>query len=127
MRLLLADTILFLHFLIVAFNIGLVPMIWVGFIKKWKWIRNPWIRYFHLLLLSFIVLETILGWLCPLTVWEHELRRLDGADASEKAFMAELVSKLMYYDFPPWVFLLAYVLFLLLVVITFIKVPPKFR
>jgi len=48
----LADAVLVLHGLIVLFNIGALPVIWIGYFRKWRFVRNPYFRWAHLLLLG---------------------------------------------------------------------------
>jgi hypothetical protein len=44
----LADLILFVHGLIVLFNVGALPVIWVGYYRNWKFVRNLGFRLVHL-------------------------------------------------------------------------------
>ena len=55
----LADAILLLHAVIVFFNIGALPLIWVGHVLKWKAVRNFYFRVVHLLLIAFIAAESV--------------------------------------------------------------------
>jgi hypothetical protein len=45
----------------------------------------------------------------------------------QSGFIAYWLHKLLFYDFPTWVFALAYVVFFLLVAGTFYVVPPRFQ
>lgn len=123
MRALLADAILLLHFAIVLFIVGGLPLIWIGAALGWRWVRNLWFRLAHLAAIVFVALESLAGVWCPLTVWEDALR---GA-ANEKSFIARWVHRLMFYQFPEWVFTVAYVLFAAAVAMTFVLVPPARR
>jgi len=40
-------------------------------------------------------------------------------------FMSRLVRRIIFYDFPTWVFTLTYILFALLVAATFLLAPPR--
>jgi len=43
-----ADSVLFIHVLVVAFVVlGLVVTL-IGGVAKWAWVRNPWFRLTHL-------------------------------------------------------------------------------
>jgi hypothetical protein len=123
MRALLADAILLLHFAIVLFIVGGLPLIWIGAALGWRWVRNLWFRLAHLAAIVFVALESLAGVWCPLTIWEDALR---GA-ANEKSFIARWVHRLMFYQFPEWVFTVAYVLFATLVALTLIFIPPRKR
>jgi len=121
----LADAILLLHAVIVFFNIAAVPFIWVGHVLKWKAVRNFYFRIVHLLLIAFIAAESVFGAACPLTVWEDQLRLQTGSDARyHRGFVAHWVHRLLFYDLDQWVFAVGYVVFLGLVVFTFLRVKP---
>jgi hypothetical protein len=115
-----ADVVLFLHFAFVLFVVGGLGLIWMGAAAGWRWVRNFWFRVAHLTAIVFVAAEALLGIWCPLTVWEARLR---GGDAV-KSFMADWVHRLLYYDFPEWVFTAAYVGFGIVVAITWYFVRP---
>jgi len=71
----------------------------------------------------FVAGEALVGVWCPLTVWEDALRGVHG----EKSFVARWVHRLIFYDFPGWVFTTAYVLFALVVIATLVRLPPRRR
>ena len=122
----LADTILVVHAIVVLFIVGAVPVIWCGYFRGWRFVRNFWFRIIHLLLMGIVALESILSISCPLTVWEDALRTHSGAGPMrQNGFIAYWLHQLLFYDFPAWVFTLAYVLFFLLVVGTFFWVRPQ--
>jgi hypothetical protein len=123
MNALLADFILIVHFLFVLFVVGGLALIWIGAALGWGWVRNFWFRVAHLGAIVFVAGEAIVGIWCPLTVWEARLR---GARA-EKSFVAQWVHRLLFYDFPEWVFTTAYVLFALAVAATWWFVRPEPR
>ena len=117
----LADVILVVHFLFVAFVMGGLALVWIGAAAGWQWVRNFWFRVAHMCAIVFVAAEAIAGIWCPLTIWEAELR---GARA-DKGFIAQWIHRLLFYDFPPWVFTAAYVTFALLVAVTYWLVPPR--
>jgi len=120
MRPLLADTVLIMHFAFVLFVVGGLALIWIGAAASWQWIRNFWFRVAHLAAIVFVAGETIAGIWCPLTVWEAALR----GERTEKSFVARWIHRLLFYDFPEWVFTLAYALFALAVTATWWFVHP---
>jgi hypothetical protein len=61
---------------------------------------------------------------CPLTVLESWLRRDTGR---HQGFIEYWLERLIYYDFPPWVFTLSYALFAVLVLCTWRFVAPRKR
>ena len=117
----LADVILVTHAVLVVFNVGALPIIWLGHFKGWSFVRNFCFRMIHLVLIAVVAGESILGITCPLTVWENALRP---SEAHEDGFIAYWLQRLLYYDLPAWVFIASYVFFFLLVAITFFVVRP---
>ena len=121
---LFADIVLVTHFLFVAFVVGGMAVIWLGAALKWAWIRNFWFRAAHLGAIGFVAAESLVGVLCPLTVLEDALRQGGRPYAS---FIQRWVSRLLYYDLPERVFTIVYVLFALIVALTFIYIRPERR
>ena len=69
----LADAVLFVHVLFVLFVVGGFALILVG-ARRWGWVRNRAFRIAHLAAIVFVTIETLLGFTCPLTLWEDVLR-----------------------------------------------------
>jgi len=103
------------------FVVGGLALIWTGAAAGWQWVRNFWFRVAHLAAIAFVAAEALASIWCPLTVWEAALR---GARA-DKSFVAQWIHRILYYDFPEWVFTTAYVLFALVVVATWRWVRPE--
>jgi hypothetical protein len=118
-----ADLVLFIHFLIVVFNVGGLVAIWIGAAFGWAWVRNRLFRFTHIGLMGFIAMEALLGITCPLTTIEDWLR----GETSDKGFIARWVHTLMFYEAPAWVFTVGYVTFFVLVALTWCCVPPTKR
>ena len=123
----LADVILVLHAVVVLFNIGALPVIWAGYFHGWAFVRNFYFRIIHLLLIGVVAAESVFGIMCPLTTWEDALRSSSGTGPlHQNGFIAHWIHQLLFFDFPAWVFTVAYLVFLVLVVLTFFCVRPKF-
>jgi hypothetical protein len=123
----LADFILATHALFVAFVIlGLFAILFGGY-RRWGWIRNWWFRVIHLLAIGFVVAESWLGLVCPLTEWESRLRVAAGGSAYADSFIQHWLHEILFYDFPPWVFTVAYTVFGILVLIAWLRVPPAHK
>lgn len=118
----MADLILILHFLWVAFVVLSVPLIALGGRLGWGWVRHRWYRRVHIIMMGIVTAEALLGVVCPLTLWENRFRRDGGY---EQGFVAHYVSRLLYYDFDPAVFTVAYVAFLGLILALYRWVPPR--
>ena len=117
----LADLILVAHACIVVFVIGGTAYIWLGASRNWVGVRSPAFRYAHLGIMLFVAAEAVLGMVCPLTRWEDMLR----GDGSQTGFVARWVGRLLYYDFPGWVFTLVYLIFAAALLVTLVLIPPR--
>lgn len=125
LHLLLADVTLVLHGLVVLFNLGALPLIWVGYVREWRFVRNPYFRLLHLLLIGLVTAEAALGWECPLTTLEESLRSGGGAGAGyEGGFLSHWLHRLIFWDISPWLWMVLYGLFFALVVASYILVRP---
>lgn len=121
----LADLLLVFHTLLVVFVIfGLVATL-VGYFRQWNWVRNFWFRLSHLVVIGIVVLQAWLGVLCPLTIWEMELRAKAGQGGYEGSFIQHWLETILYYNAPDWVFILVYTLFGTLVVASWFLVKPR--
>ena len=116
----LADLVLLVHALFVTFVVGGLALIWIGALRDWSIVRNVYFRILHLTAILFVSAEALIGVACPLTVLEDQLR----GRSEESGFIARWFHRILYYDFPGWVFVSVYALFALIVVITFILFPP---
>ena len=116
-----ADALLVVHFAIVAFIVVGLILVWVGAAAGWAWIRNPCFRYAHLGAIVFVAGEAVLGYACPLTLWEDMLR----GGVRPESFIGRWVYRLLYYRAPEWVFTTAYALWAAATVVTLIFLPPR--
>jgi len=117
----IADAILVVHFGIVLFIVGGLIAVWIGVALGWQWIRNRWFRYAHLAAIAYVAGEALLGFACPLTVWEAVAR----GDAPAESFLGRWVRALLFYRAPEWVFTVAYVAWALATLATLRLVPPR--
>ncbi|MGX7003700.1 DUF2784 domain-containing protein [Caballeronia sp. KNU42] len=120
----LADAVLVVHALTALFIVGGLPAIWIGSGLGWDWVRSRPFRLAHLFAIGLVSALSLLGLACPLTILEDWLR--DGSVGTQ-GFMQRWVSRLLYYDVSAWVFTLAYVVFALMVLLTWRLVPPRER
>jgi hypothetical protein len=118
-----ADAMLVLHFAIAAFIVGGLILVWVGFFSGWSWVGNPGFRYLHLAAIVFVAAEALLGFACPLTIWEDLLR----GGVRPESFVGRWVQQLLFYRAPEWVFTTAYVLWAAATLLTLRFVPPRRR
>ena len=120
-----ADAVLVVHALIVAFVVLGQAAVLVGWVRSWEWVRNAWFRLAHLATIAIVVVQAWLGRLCPLTVWEQQLRRAAGQSVGAESLIERWVSALLFPDLPWWVFVVAYTAFGALVAWTWWRVPPR--
>ena len=119
----LADLLLVFHFLVAGFiALGLI-LVWIGALARWSWVRNPWFRYLHLAAIMLVAAEALLGYACPLTVWEDLLR----GGVRPESFVGRWVYRLLYYNAPEWVFTALYCAWATASLLTLKMVPPKTR
>ena len=121
----LADLILLLHTSFVVFVMAGLVCVLIGGVRGWRWVRNPWFRWAHLLAIGIVVLQAWLGVLCPLTTLEMALRERAGDVTYPGSFIAHWLEALLYYRAPPWVFIVCYTVFGLLVVASWYVVHPR--
>lgn len=126
--LLLADMVLTVHFAIVVFVVGGLVLILAGNVTGaagLRWVNAIWFRVLHLLAITVVVTEAWFGIECPLTTLEVWLRLQAGAEVHDQSFVAYWLQRLLFYQAPGWVFVLAYSLFGLLVVAASWYFPPQ--
>ena len=117
----LADIILVVHALFVLFVVGGLIATWIGVAFGLAFAFNPWFRGLHLAAIGFVVAEALLGYVCPLTIWEDTLR----GTSSEKGFIQRWVHAWLFWNWPAWVFTTLYAGFGALVAGTWWRWPPR--
>lgn len=121
----LANAVLVAHVGVVLFILGGLLLTLLGGALGWNWVRNFWFRSLHLVGIAYVVMEAWLGIICPLTTLELWLRQKAGQTVYAGDFIAHWLRQLMFYEAPPWVFITAYSVFGMLVVLSWFVVPPK--
>jgi hypothetical protein len=123
--LLTADAVLVLHALFVVFVVlGLIG-IFTGGVLEWRWVRNPWFRVIHLIAITVVVVQSWLAVVCPLTTMEMTLRNRAGDAVYPGSFISHWLETLIYYEAPPWVFVLCYTVFGSFVLASWFWVRPR--
>ena len=124
--LLCADLVLVAHFGYVAFVVLGLLLVWVGYFRRWGFVRNFWFRLAHLLAIAYVAAEALLGIVCPLTVWEDKLRLLAGGGGQyQGSFVEHWLHRVMFFQAEAWVFTVAYLGFFLAVLASFWVVRPR--
>ncbi len=121
---LLAEAILALHLVVIAFNVAGLILIPVGAWRGWRLVRIVWLRLLrllrllHLALLAVVAGQALAGRACFLTLWQDELTGRAAAP-----LVMRVVDGLIYWDLPMWVFTAIYVAVFLYVVALSLLVP----
>jgi len=97
----LADAILVMHLLFVAFVVLGFGLILVGIRAKWNWVHNRLFRVTHLVAIIFVVVQAWFGAICPLTVWENQLRQMAGESGYSQTFIGYWLHKILFYQAEP--------------------------
>jgi hypothetical protein len=122
---LLADIVVAAHTAYVAFVIFGLLAVLVGRLLRWKWVRNFWFRLVHLLMITLVVVQSVLGIVCPLTTLEKNLLLQAGLDPYSRSFIGECLHNLLFIDAESWMFTVSYCLFGAVVLAAFFLVPPR--
>lgn len=124
---LLADVVVAVHVAYVSTVVVGLLLILLGGMLRWKWVRNIYFRLGHLLLITIVVVEAILGIVCPLTEWEYALRQKAGQSFEGGSFIGRILHNAIFLDVPQSTLSVCYCLFGLLVVLSFWLVPPQWK
>ena len=122
--LILADAILIIHVAFVLFVVFGLLFIYVGYFFQWLWVRNIWFRVLHLIAIGVVVVQSWVGMICPLTIWEMSLREEAGDATYSGSFIQHWLQSILYYSAPEWVFTLSYTVFGCLVLAGWFIVKP---
>jgi polyferredoxin len=117
----LADLVLLTHAAFVLFVVGGLLAVWAGLALGRPFARNRWFRGLHLAAIAFVVAESVVGYQCPLTVWEDALR----GTGEHQGFIERLVHAWLFWSLPGWVFTASYLAFGALVALTWWRFPPR--
>jgi hypothetical protein len=122
---LLADVLVAIHVAYVSYVVFGQLLIWLGLLLRWSWVRNPWFRWTHLIMILIVGAEAVLDIECPLTRWERNCRDLAGQATSGESFVGRLLHNLIFVDWSPWVLNALHIAFALVVLGTFVLAPPR--
>jgi MFS family permease len=123
----LADAVLAMHTLLVAFVIGGLVLVLLGNRLGWRWVNNLVFRLAHLAIIAVVVAESWLGITCPLTTLEAWLRGRAMQTAYSRSFIEHWLQQILFYEAPTWVFGAVYTAFGALVVASWVWYPPRFE
>jgi len=121
----LADAVLVIHVLFVFFVVFGIFAIYLGPFLKWHWVRNLLFRILHFFAAGIVVVQSWIGVICPLTVWEMALKAEVGSETYPESFIQHWLHTLLYYSAPEWVFIVLYTGFGSLVLASWYLVRPN--
>jgi hypothetical protein len=121
----LADAVVVVHAAYVLFVVLGMVVILAGIPLGWRWIHNFWFRLAHLATIGIVVVQSLAGVLCPLTILENHLRSKAGEVTYPGSFVGHWAHELIFYDIPPAVFTPFYCLFGAAVLATLFFAPPR--
>lgn len=76
--------------------------------------------------MALVLLESLLGLVCPLTTWEDALRMRAGEDPNyQGTFIAHWIGLILFYDLGEQVFAIIYAAVFASFLFTFWVVPPR--
>ncbi len=123
---LLADLVLAVHLAFVGFIVCGLLLIAVGRLCGWRWVHRRRFRQVHAAAMAFVLAETLLGMVCPLTEWEAALRARAGQHLyGDATFMQYWLQRWLYWDWSPGVFMAVYAGVFAAIVIGWFAVPPN--
>ena len=120
----LAQVILVVHILIIAFNVFGLIAIPLGAWRGWRWVRIFWWRALHLVALLVVAVQALLGTACFLTIWQSELQEAAGRQGYRLPLIQTWIDHLLFWHLPMSFFTSIYVLIWIGVLLLWWKVPP---
>lgn len=122
---LLADTILLIHVAFVLFIMLGLLLVWTGAAFRWSMVRHRLFRHLHLGAMGFVLFETVIGMVCPLTEWEAALRERAGQETyGSDTFMQYWLQRILYWDLSAAGFIILYATVFSAMVLTYFLIPP---
>jgi hypothetical protein len=122
---LLADAVVAVHVGYVSYVVLGQLAIWLGLLFRSQWVRNPWFRWSHMVMMAIVGIEALFEFTCPLTTLEYSLRQKAGDRAVEGSFVGRLLDNLIFVDALPGTITAMHVTFALIVVGTFLLARPR--
>ena len=119
----LAQAVLALHLVVIAFNVAGLVVIPLGARLGWRIVRLRWLRGLHLASWVVVAAQAALGRACFLTDWQGAL----SGDGAEDPMVMRWVNGLIYWPLPMWAFTAMYLTLFALVVALWGWVRPNPR
>jgi hypothetical protein len=124
---LLADVAIVIHFLYaLTIIVGLV-IVYVGKFLKWRFVKNATYKIIHLTMIMIVAFESIFHIECPLTYIEYKLLSFAKMHHQNTPFIAGLINKILFWNFPNEFFDILYIALALVILMSFVFVPINFK
>lgn len=123
LSILLARLTLYLHFLVVVFNVGGLIVIALGKLLSWAFVCVLWWRALHAFSMGLVALQAAFGQHCFLTLIENAFERA-ASTPRESFWLDEWVTAAVYWPLPLSLFIPLYLLGLALTLWFWIWVRP---
>ena len=121
----LADALVALHFLWILFMLAGFFLTLYGIFFKKKILNWFWFRTIHLAGIVYVGTLSILGQLCPSTIWENVLRsKVNPGQIYSGSFIIHYVEKLVYPDVNPALLQIATVSLGVFTLLAYLIAPP---
>lgn len=121
----LADLVVVVHAAYVGFVVLAMVAILLGIAMRWRWVRNFWFRAIHLGMIAVVVVQALVGVICPLTSLENYLRTKAGEATYAGSFIGHWAHELIFYNIPASAFTSIYCAFGAAVLATLLLAPPR--
>jgi len=120
----LARLTLYLHFMVVVFNVGGLIIIPLGKIFTWHFVRVFWWRALHGFSIALVAVQAAMGQYCFLTFIQSAFER-GGAAPSRSFWLDEWIAAAVYWPIPLAVFAPLYLLGLGLAIWFWVWMRPR--
>ncbi len=122
---LLADSLVATHFLWILFMLTGFGLILAGMLFSKKILNWFWFRTLHLAGIVYVGALSLQGKLCPLTIWENQLRtKADPASTYSGSFIIHYIEKLVYPEVNPVLLQAATISLGVFTLLAYILAPP---
>ena len=74
-------------------HLAFIVFVMAGGFTVFKW---PWMAWLHIPAAGWGALIEFRGWICPLTPWENNLRKLAGQEGYSEGFVEHYILPLVY-------------------------------
>ncbi len=116
----LAEAVLAIHLVVIAFNVFGLVAIPLGGALGWRFVRLFWWRVLHLASLAVVAAQALAGQACFLTVMQDAL-----SGAHRSPLIMSWINRLLFWPLPLWVFAAFYVIIFLYTLALWRFVPPR--